>query len=306
MELRHLRYFLAIAEEMSVTRAAARLGINQPPLSQQLQQLEAEIGAPLFHRLARGMALTEAGRRLEQEARGILTQVEQAIENTRRAATGEIGLIRIGFTSSATFNPFVTRVIRDFRAEYQKVAVQLREETTANLLGLLQSGALDAGFIRPSPGQTGSLGQMLLFREPMLVALPVGHRLEKRRRIPLSELAEETFILYPRRNGSALYDAITDACQAAGFMPRIGQEAPQMASTVSLVAAGLGVSIVPASMEYLHTPGVIYRRISGDAPRAAMSLVYQEQRSSAVIEAFRRLVLARMGAVPGVDGGGSG
>lgn len=294
MELRHLRYFLAIAEEASITRAAARLGIGQPPLSQQLQQLEREIGAPLFNRLPRGVSLTEAGQRLLQDARGILAQVDQALGNARRAARGEVGVIRIGFTSSASFNPFVTSAIRDYSREHPDVGVILSEGTTAHLLGLFQAQRLDAAFVRPAPGETGSLSTRVLFREEMWVALPEGHRLAGRASVPLRALAREPFILYPRRNGRALYDAIVGACQAAGFSPEVGQEAPQMGSTVTLVAAGLGISIVPASMGHLHTPGVTYRPIEGDAPRADMSLVCQDAPAPAVTRSFRDLVFKRL------------
>ena len=294
MEFRHLRYFLAISEELSVTRAAARLGIGQPPLSQQIQQLEREVGAPLFNRLPRGVSLTEAGQRLLQDARSILLQVDQALGNARRAARGEVGAIRIGFTSSASFNPFVTSAIRDYRRAFPDVGVILLEETTAHLLSLFQAQRLDAAFVRPAPGEAGHLDTHLLFREAMLIALPEGHRFAGQRSIPLRALAEEFFILYPRRNGRALYDAIVGACQAAGFSPTVGQEAPQMGSTVTLVAAGIGVSIVPASMGHLRTPGVTYRRIKGNGPRADLSLVHRDVSAPAVTQAFCGMVLKRL------------
>lgn len=294
MDLRHLRYFIAVAEESSVTRAAARLGIGQPPLSQQLQQLEREIGMPLFNRLPRGVSLTEAGQRLLQDARGILAQVDQALGNARRAASGEVGVIRIGFTSSASFNPFVTSAIRDYRRAHPDVGVVLLEETTAHLLGLFRAQRLDAAFVRPAPGEAGRLDAHLLFREEMLVALPENHRLAGEESVSLRALADEAFILYPRRNGPALYDAIVGACQAVGFSPKVGQEAPQMGSTVTLVAAEVGISIVPASMGHLRTPGVTYRTLKGCKLRANMSLVHQDAGASAVTRAFRDLVLKRL------------
>ena len=293
MELRHFRYFLAVAEERHFTRAALRLGISQPPLSQQIKQFEAEVGAALFHRLPHGVTLTEAGERLLPDARAILRQAGEALDNARRAARGESGIIRIGFTSSASFHPFVTGAIRDYRLAYPEVQLELIEGHTVHLIALFQAERLNAAFIRPVPGETGGLKSHLLFREEMLVALPEDHRLAGCQRVALADLARETFILYPRRNGRALYDDIVGACQAAGFSPRVGQEAPQMGSTVTLVAAGIGISIVPASMMHLAAPGVTYRPIDGDEPRATMSLVHLESAAPAVTRAFVEIVLAR-------------
>ncbi|GJD51540.1 Hca operon transcriptional activator HcaR [Methylobacterium crusticola] len=294
MELRHLRYFLAVAEELHFTRAAARLGIAQPPLSQQIQQLEREVGAPLFQRSARSVSLTEAGQRLARDAREILAMTETALVSARRAARGEIGSIRIGFTASASFNPFVTGTIRDYRAASPDVEVNLLEDNTANLLELFRLRRLDVAFLRPAEGETGHLTRHLLFREPMVVALPAGHRLAgPEAALPLAALAGETFILYPRRNGRGLYDSIVGACRDAGFSPVVGQEAPQMASTVNLIAAGIGISIVPASMSHIRTQGVTYRPIAGGGPFAEMSLVSRPAEARAVVEAFVALVTAR-------------
>ncbi|HEV2678796.1 MAG TPA: LysR family transcriptional regulator [Aliidongia sp.] len=293
MELRHFRYFLAVAEERHFTRAAQRLGISQPPLSQQIKQFEAELGTALFHRLPHGIALTEAGERLVPDARAILQQAGEALDNARRAARGESGIIRIGFTSSASFHPFVTGAIRDYRLAYPEVQVELIEGNTVHLIAMFQTERLNAAFIRPVPGETGGLDSHLLFHEEMLVALPEDHALARRRRVALADLAQETFILYPRRNGRALYDDIVGACQAAGFSPRVGQEAPQMGSTVTLVAAGMGISIVPASMMHLAAPGVTYRPIEGRAPRATLSLVHLESAAPAVTRAFVEMVLDR-------------
>ncbi|WP_298954699.1 LysR family transcriptional regulator [uncultured Methylobacterium sp.] len=299
MELRHLRYFLAVAEELHFTRAAARLGMAQPPLSQQIQQLEREVGAPLFHRSGRGVALTEAGRQLAGDAREILRLTEAALAGARRAARGETGTIRIGFTASASFNPFVIGSIRDYRAAFPDVEVVLTEENTANLLALFRTRRLDAAFLRPADGEAEDLAGHDLPAEPMMVALPAGHPLAARETVPLAALADETFILYPRRNGRGLFDAIMQACRAAGFSPRIGQEAPQMASTVNLIAAGIGISIVPASMSHIRTLGVTYRPIAGDGPVAAMSLLSQNGDSPATVAAFVDLVTRRAGTVGG-------
>lgn len=293
MDFRHLRYFIAVAEELSFTRAATRLGLGQPPLSQQIQQLEREVGAPLFNRLPRGVALTAAGERLLRDAKDILARREQALLNARRAAGGELGVLRIGFTASASFNPFVTAAIRDYRGAFPDVRVELVESNTVQLLERFAERLLDVAFIRPSPGETGHLPCHLLQREEMLVALPAGHPLAEQPAIPLEALRDEPFILYPRRNGRALYDAIVEACETAGFSPRVAQEAPQMASTVTLIASGIGISVVPASMGQLLAQGVTYRPLRGLAPRAALSLVHQVEWAQEVTGAFTRLVLER-------------
>ncbi|MCQ4161617.1 LysR family transcriptional regulator [Roseomonas sp. GC11] len=293
MDLRQFRYFVAVAEELSFTRAARRLGIGQPPLSQQIQQLEREVGAQLFARLPRGVALTAAGQRLLHDAKDILARSERAMRNAGRAARGELGVLQVGFTASAAFNPFVTASIRDYRESFPGVQVELVEAHTTELLERFRTRRLDAAFLRPAPGECGALPCTPLLREPMLVALPAGHALAARRSLPMAALRDEAFLLYPRRNGRALYDAIVSGCEAAGFTPRISQEAPQMASTVTLVASGLGIAIVPASMGQLLAEGVTYRPLEGPAPCAELSLAHQTETAQEVTARFVRLVLAR-------------
>ncbi len=272
MELRHLRYFVAVAEEGHITRAAERLGIQQPPLSQQIKALETELDVQLLRRKARGVELTEAGRALLADARAVLTHVDHAVATTRRTARGEEGRIAVGFTSSASFHPLVMRAIRRYRDAYPLVSLALEEGGTAELVDAVRREQLDAAFIRTPVGDASELTVTPLLDEEMIAALPTGHRLAPRQAraaaLPLKAFAGETFILYRRRLGPGLYDAIIAACHSAGFSPRVGQEAPRMFSTLNLVAAGLGVSIIPASMQSLHMDGVVYRRLKG-APVAA-------------------------------------
>jgi DNA-binding transcriptional LysR family regulator len=268
MELRHLRYFVAIAEEGHITRAAARLGIQQPPLSQQIRALENELDALLFRRLPRGVALTPAGEAFLVEAREILTRVDEARAAAMRAARGEQGRIGIGFTSSASFHPLVPRAIREFREAHPLVALSLEENGTAELVTGLRQATLDVAFVRsPIEAGAGLIVESVL-EESMVAALPAGHRLSAGAAappLPLAELSAQTFILYRRPLGPGLYDAIIAACQRAGFAPQIGQEAPRMLSTLSLVAAGLGVTLIPASMQRLGVPGIAYRPLDESA-----------------------------------------
>ncbi|MGY6272263.1 LysR family transcriptional regulator [Achromobacter denitrificans] len=281
MELRHLRYFTAVAEELHFTRAAARLGIGQPPLSQQIQQLEREIGTPLFLRLPRGIALTEAGAGFLEDARAILASADRAVDAARRLGRGERGAITVGFTASAVFHPYLPSAIRAYRDRYPGVRVTLTESNTVTLLRSLRAGDVDVAFVRPPYAPDPEFETERVLDEPMLVALPPDHRLSRKRAIPMAALADEDFVLYPRPIGAGLYDAIQSACQRAGFLPRVIQEAPQMASIVGLVAAGVGISIVPAAMRHMGAQGIEYRPIKGDAPHALLDMAYRRHDRSA-------------------------
>lgn len=283
IELRHLRYFLAVADECHFTRAAERLGIGQPPLSQQIQALERELGAPLFTRLPRGVALTDAGKSLQEDARAILAQVELAIDHARRAAQGELGRVRIGMINSAPFHPFVPRVIREFGQRYPRVALSLEERSTPSLAAAVLGGQVDLAFVRPPLGEDPRLLVRPLFDEDVLIALPQGHALAEHSSLPLDTLAAEPFILFPREVGAGFYDDIIAACQHAGFAPRIAQETSQITSIVNLVAAGLGVSIVPASMQQVHSEGVTYRPIFSGALKARMCVIHHRDDSASMI-----------------------
>ncbi|MFT4096712.1 MAG: LysR family transcriptional regulator [Rhodoblastus sp.] len=273
MELRHLRYCIAIADEESFSRASARLRIAQPALSRQIKALEEETGVLLFQRLPRGVALTDAGRIFIEESRAALAMVEGAVQKARRAQRGEVGLLRIGFTGSASFNPFVTRAIRDFRRLNPHVEIELVEEATAPLLARFSANRLDVAFLRPAPGEVDHLWSMHVLYEPLMIAMPSEHPYAQRKRVDLRLLAQEDFIIYPRQNGRALFDLIISVCRDVGFSPKVLQIAPQMTSIVNLVATGIGLSIVPASIAQVATPGVVYRPLQGTTARAELTLV---------------------------------
>jgi len=273
MELRHLKYCVAIADEESFSRASIRLRIAQPALSRQIKAIEEEIGVVLFQRLPRGVALTGAGRIFIDEARSVLATVESAVQKARRAQRGEVGLLRIGFTGSASFNPFVTRAIRDFRRLNPHVEIELVEEATASLLARFNANRLDVAFLRPAPGEVDHLWSMHVLDEPLVVAMPSEHPQAARKRVDLKRLAHEDFILYPRQNGRALFDLIISVCRDVGFSPKLLQIAPQLTSIVNLVATGIGLSIVPASIAQVTTPGVVYRPLRSTSARAELTLV---------------------------------
>lgn len=274
-----------------MTRAAERLGIQQPPLSQQLRALEAELGAQLFRRKPRGMEPTQAGAALAEEARAILARVEHAAAEARRTARGEAGRLGLGFTSSASFHPLVPRAIRAFRDAHPLVSLSLDESGTVELAAGLHGERLDAAFIRSPIGPQDDLTVQSLLDEAMFAALPAGHPLAAAATpLDLPALAGETLILYRRPLGPGLYDAIIAACQRAGFSPQIGQEAPRMLSTLSLVASGLGVSLVPASMRRLQAEGIVYRPLSPAAGLTApLNLAYRRGDTAPALRLFAAL-----------------
>ncbi len=300
MDIRHLRYFAAVAEEGHITRAAERLGIQQPPLSQMIKALELELDLQLFRRKPRGVELTEAGQSLLIDARIILDKLAQAEAKAKRTARGEQGTLVVGFTSSAPFHPFVPEVLRKFRDAFPLVTLNLEELGTTALVEGVQTEKIDAAFIRSSASDTQGLTVHELLVEEMYLALPAGHRLAVTKKtatkkiappVFIRELSDEPFILYRRRSGPGFYDAIISACSQSGFSPHIAQEAPRILSTLNLVAAGLGVTFVPASLRELKMPGVVYRSI---APRpslkAPLNLAWRSVDHSAAARHFINLV----------------
>jgi DNA-binding transcriptional LysR family regulator len=295
MELRHLRYFIAVAEEKHVTRAAERLGMQQPPLSQQIRTLERELDVQLFHRKPRGVELTDAGAALLVDARAILSHIDHAFAATRRTARGEQGRISVGFTSSAPFHPFVPRIVRAYREAFPLVSLTLEESGTAELINDLRDERIDAAFVRTAISKQEGIVVAPLLHEAMVLALPQAHGLARRTKggeaVPMKALVDETFILYRRRSGPGLYDAILSACATAGFSPRIGQETPRIVSTLSLVAAGLGISLVPESLQCMRMDGVAFRRLAGAVqPKAPLYLAARRGERSVAVRKFLELI----------------
>ena len=296
MDLRHLRYFITVAEEGHITRAAERLGIQQPPLSQMIKAIERELDAHLFERKPRGVELTDAGRAFLENARAVLAQLDRTFETTRRTARGEQGQITVGYSSSTAFHPLVPRVIREFRAAFPLVSVTLTEDFPDDLIERMRNDQLDVVFIGTSVANPEEVVVDLLLTEAMVVALPSGHPLARRVSgdevvLPLRALANETFILFGRSQGAMTLqsNAVVAACQAAGFNPRIGLIAPHISSRLNFVAAGLGVAVVADSLRRMNIEGVAYRRLKGAAQlKVPIVLVSRRGDSSTVVRQFRR------------------
>jgi len=296
MELRHIRYFLAVAEEMNFTRAAKKVGIGQPPLSQQIRSLEEELGAPLFRRVPRGVELTDSGKAFLPEAQAILAQAEHAKKIAQRGARGELGSLRLGFTSSAAFTRIVQDAIRAFRENYPNVELTLEEEDTTTLLARLSEQTLDTAFIRPGRNNPDGVQVHRLVEEAMMIALPLDHPLVEGSALPLSALAKDRLLLFPREAGPGFFDEIISACRRAGFEPRIGYEAPQITSVGNMIAAGLGVSIVPISVaNQVCVAGVKYLKIVGDKPIAPIALAIRPDEQSVTVKNFVTLAVRKRG-----------
>ena len=286
MELRHLRYFLAAAEELNFTRAARRLHIAQPPLTQQIKALEAEMGVALFDRSAYRIALTDAGRTFAAEAARILGDVRGAVLAAKRAARGAAGHVRVGFTESASFNPRVPATFRSFRSRHPDIQVSLEERPSTELAAALRDCRLDTAFVRPPLKMNDGLTFLPLEEEDMLVALPGGHPLARRSSLELRELANEAFILYPRSARPGLADAIVAACERAGFSPKVEQYAPQLSSTVNLVAASLGIAIVPKCMQQLQPHAITYVPLRGGGLKAPLGIAHRTGETSPAVLDF--------------------
>ncbi|HSU13921.1 LysR substrate-binding domain-containing protein [Longimicrobium sp.] len=266
-ELRHLRYFVAVAEELHFGRAAERLGIQQPPLTQQIQRLEAVVGAPLLVRRPR-VQLTEAGRVLLAHARRLIAQADRGMDEARRAARGESGVLAVGFAAS-TLPALLATAIRAFRDAAPGVELRLRELPSAAHAAALRDGTIDVSVAREPPPEEG-IAREVLMDEELVAVLPPGHALAGSDEIALAALADEPFVHFHRAVAPGLHDRVAALCRAAGFEPRIVQQAHEWLTIVGLVEAGLGVTLAPASFRRLRWGGVAYAALTGPADRTTL------------------------------------
>lgn len=298
MELRHLRNLAAVAEEGNVTRAAERLRIAQPALSQQIRALEQELGIELWKRRGRGIELTAAGQALAHDATQILQRVEAAVRHATAAHAGVTGRVRIGLTDTASFSRPVTTLIREAREAWPAVEFVLHQARAVDLLSALQSGALDVAFIRSPRQDTRALEWQPFLREGYIVALPKGHALESRRTLRLDELAGESLILPFSRNPAADHAAeLTLALRALSPPTSIAQRTPSYTMTIGLVAAGLGCAVVPAVLLPIVKAMVVARQLVGQpALRSTLYIVVDRHRTSPAVSNF--LTIAKRHASP--------
>lgn len=283
MELRYLRYFVAVAETRHFTKAAELLNISQPPLSQQIKKLEEEIGTPLLKRLKRGVELTDAGEAFYQDARQILELSANALEKAKGIARGISGQLSIGFASSTAFHPQIFRLLRRFQDSFPAITLLPREENMATLMHELQEGLLDAAFVRLPCESSKAFNLKMIASEKMALVLPQGHRLADTPRLSLAALREEPLVLFPREVAPSLYEVIISACLRAGFQPDSVQQSPQISSAINMVAAGFGITIIPDSLRSIQLPGVSFHQIEDAALSSDIALAWRRwDRSPAV------------------------
>jgi DNA-binding transcriptional LysR family regulator len=299
MDLRRLRYFIAVAEELHFGRAAQRLHMSQPPLSLQIQALEQELGVALFLRAGHRTSLSEAGRELLPRARAVLAQAEAAKTAVQRVGRGESGVLELGFTGSLPLTPVMPRVLRDFRAAHPGVQLQLRELSTHEQIERLAQDRLDVGFFRSARHpQLELLETRVVLREPWLVALHADNPLARRKRLPLAALTAEPFILYARSVSTGLHDQILELCLKAGFRPRVVQEVHEMPTVVGLVAAGVGIALVADSMRRIQVPEVVFRPLVERTATADILLAWKRGDAPPVLRNFLAVALGQAGSAP--------
>jgi DNA-binding transcriptional LysR family regulator len=285
MELRHLRYFIAVAEELNFTRAADHLNMAQPPLSQQIHQLESELGVELFLRTKRQVELTAAGEIFLKYAYKILNYIEKAFDAAQRAQRGEIGKITIGFTGTTTFDILPT-LIQSYRRCFPLVDVSVLQLGTADQIHCLLNGEINIGILY-APIEDSRLSLEIIRQEPFIIAMPENHPLAADSTpIEVQELSEELFIMTARKTGQSYYDIIVNICHHAGFSPNIEQEVHELQTSISLVAAGMGIALVPSSIQNVQINGIIYRQLKNSTSTLKTALAWRNDENSPFVHSF--------------------
>lgn len=288
MELRQLRYFMAVADELSFVRAAKRVGISQPPLSRQIANLEIEIGARLFDRNKHGVKLTEAGVALRQELRLVLPRFDNAINTARRAAKGQVGTLSLGFGGSAVYT-FTPSLLRQFRKRFPGVELSLQNIPVTSQLDALLDNRIDIGFLL-YPVDHDAIATKILLHDRLNVALPAGHPLTRRRDISVQELADSQFVVFPRSRNFGFYNKVADLCAKAGFVPNIVQEISPLEAQIGLVAAGVGIAIVPSVARKFRLAEVEFRPLRERTASVKFAMAWRKADESPVVRAFIDIV----------------
>jgi DNA-binding transcriptional LysR family regulator len=296
MELRHLRYFVAVAEELNFTRAAERLYIAQPPLSTQIRLLEEELGVRLLERDKRRVYLTQPGRHFLDRARGILASVQGAKDEVKSAALGEVGKLAMGFTASSMLTGALPAAIRNYRASYPSVVLKLTEMTSMYQLDAVHNRTLDLGVLRrPNVGIPTGVSIEEWYAAPLVAAMPEQHVSGKGKGIYVRDLKDVPLIVYPRDSGIGLYWKVLDLCSKSGFRPSVMQEARDASTMIGLVASGAGVAIVPRDIQCVQLPGVFYTPILDKDAVSSLYLCYRDADSNPHLETLLRVLRSTIG-----------
>jgi DNA-binding transcriptional LysR family regulator len=294
MELRQIRSFLSISETLHFGRTAELIHLSQPALSLQIRALEEEVGVRLFERNRRKTTLTAAGLAFRDDAAAAVSQLDQAVRRARLAGEGKLGLLRIGFISTAG-NEIVPNLVRRFRASNPDIVFSLRNILTADQIQMLVTGSLDVGFLRLPIGEHPELEVVEVHREPFVVVTPLTHKLAKRKKVALHELSGQDFVMYERSYAPGFHDLIFGMLRDAGVVPNVRQTAGQMPTLISLVDSGMGISILPASAVKNSVASVVACEIAGTIPRSTIAIVVNKGNRSAIVGNFRSLALDELG-----------
>nr|WP_320011937.1 LysR substrate-binding domain-containing protein [uncultured Desulfobulbus sp.] len=294
METKQLRYFRAVAEELHFGRAAKKLNISQPPLSQQIKKFEDELGIDLFTRNKRFVSLTPAGKHLLLEAKEILAKIDRAYESLRAVATGEEGHLALGYIGPALDTPLADR-IRAFKQRYPKVQLGLVEMPTNAQLQAVLSGEIDAGVVRLFRHDTTGLGCVKFHQESYALAVPKGHPLAPKRAVQIKDLAQEEFIFFPRSSQPHLYDEWMRIFALHGFSPKIVQEAVTKSAALSLAAASIGIAIVPESIQKRAPEQIVFKQLIGECPSLEIHIVFKENMPSTSRDNFLQILKEQIG-----------
>jgi DNA-binding transcriptional LysR family regulator len=293
MELRQIRSFLSIAETLHFGRTAEMIHLSQPALSLQIRALEDEMGVRLFERNRRKTALTAAGVAFREDATGALLRLDQAVHRAKLAANGKLGILRIGFISTAG-SEIVPTIVRQFRERNAEVDFSLRNILTIDQIQMLEAGSLDIGFLRIPIGAHPELEVVTVHREPFVLAVPASHKLAKRKRVRLHEVSGQDFVMYERAYAPGFYDLIFGMLRDAGIIPKVRQTAGEMPTLISLVDSGTGVAILPASTVKRSVASVVACEIADKIPKSEIGIAVRKGDRAPVVDNFRALALEKL------------
>jgi DNA-binding transcriptional LysR family regulator len=294
MELRHIRSFLSIAETLHFGRTAELIHISQPALSLQIRALEEEVGVRLFERNRRKTTLTAAGAAFREDAAAALSQLEQATRRAKAAANGKLGLLRIGFVSTAG-SEIVPNIVRQFRQLNPAVEFSLRNILTAEQVHMLETGSLDIGFLRVPIGEHAALDIVVVHREPFVLVVPSSHKLAKRKRVRLREVAGQDFVMYERTYAPGFHDLMVGILRDAGIVPNVTQTAVEIPTLISLVASGMGITLMPASVVKHYVASVVACNILDRIPMTEIGMAVRKGTRAPVVDNFRSFALKNLG-----------